>query len=161
MLWLVGMMASGKSTVGEAAAQLIGCPFVDMDRILEARWGPVSRQWEEDGEVVFRQREADLVHELARDEPQTIVSTGGGVVLSPKSVETMRASGKVVWLRANPATVRQRLSGGPYRPPLATRRVEDLDEERSDLYRASADVVIDTDELPVEEVVARVVASWK
>ncbi|MFZ0493282.1 MAG: shikimate kinase [Acidimicrobiia bacterium] len=161
MLWLVGMMASGKSTVGEAAAQDIGCAFVDMDLVLEARWGPLPRQWKEVGEDVFRQREADLVQELALGDRRMIVSTGGGVVLSQASVEAMRASGTVVWLRAVPATVRQRLSGGPHRPPLATRRVEDLDEERKDLYRDSADIIIDTDELPIEEVASKVVAVWK
>ena len=161
MLWLVGMIASGKSTVGNAAAHSIGCAFVDMDRVLEDRWGPIPRQWEEDGEVVFRQREAELVQQLAGDGRSKVVSTGGGVVLSQTSVDAMRASGTVVWLRATPETMRRRLSGGPQRPPLATRGVEELEEERRDLYRASADVIIDTDMLAVEEVVTEVVATWK
>jgi len=161
MLWLVGMMASGKSTVGEAAALRIGCSFVDMDRILETRWGAIPQQWARDGEATFRRREADLVRELAEGDSRRIVSTGGGVVLSPASVETMRASGTIVWLRATPATVRQRLSGGPNRPPLASQSVEDLDEARNDLYQASADLVVDTDDLAVETVVDKVVAAWR
>ena len=132
-----------------------------MDRILEDRWAPIARQWSEDGEAVFRRREAELVQQLADDGRSKIVSTGGGAVLSQTSVEAMRASGTVIWLRATPETMRQRLSGGPQRPPLATRAVEELEEERREIYRASADVIIDTDTLAVDQVVEEVVTTWK
>jgi shikimate kinase len=132
-----------------------------MDLLLESRWGPIPRQWAEEGETVFRRREADLLEELAAGGGAKVVSTGGGVVLSPTSVETMRTSGTVVWLRADPSTLRTRLTGGSERPPLAGRNLEALSEERKSLYESSADRVVDTDALTVTEVVEEVIAAWK
>jgi shikimate kinase len=161
MLWLVGMMGSGKSSVGAAVAARTECDFIDMDDLLEARWGPIWEQWRRDGESVFREREADLVAELATKQGERVVSTGGGAVLVPASVALMRASGTVVWLRAGLGTLRVRLADGPERPPAAGADVGRILEERTAAYRSSAHHTVDTDELDVSGVVEQVVSVWK
>lgn len=161
MLWLVGMMGSGKSTVGAAVAKRVGCGFVDMDRVLEARWGAISQQWEDGGEGGFRRREAELVLELAsKGDEKLVISTGGGAVLSSTSVALMQDSGMVVWLRARPETLRMRISEGSERPLLAERQIDQILDDRLQTYASSADLVIDTDDLDVRDVVERVVSAW-
>ncbi|UCG41119.1 MAG: shikimate kinase [Acidimicrobiia bacterium] len=162
MLWLVGLMGSGKSTIGPLAADLLGVAFVDTDALVETRTGQSISELFEAGEQSFRDVEAAVIEDVSAG-PAAVVATGGGAVLREANQQHMRASGVVVWLRATAETLAARVGQADGRPLLAGAPAERLatlvDQRRAD-YAAAADVVIDTDGRGVEEVLEEVVAAW-
>ncbi|HWJ97557.1 MAG TPA: shikimate kinase, partial [Acidimicrobiales bacterium] len=79
---LVGLMGSGKTTVGKKVAKLTGHRFVDADVEIEARTGRSVASWFEDGEAAFRGAEADLLEVLLASPEALVVGAGGGVVVT-------------------------------------------------------------------------------
>ena len=145
-IWLIGMMGSGKTTVGELAAAARGMPHRDMDRLIEEREGrSVAEIFAADGEDFFRKLEKETVARLAADPEDAVVSTGGGAVLDQSNREAMRRSGAVAWLDAPASVLAGRAQGG--RPLLEGRdpaaRLGELLAARRPLYEAAAHYVID------------------
>jgi shikimate kinase / 3-dehydroquinate synthase len=158
-IWLVGMMGAGKSAVGAALARRLGRPFVDADREIEAEAGcPVAEIFAAEGEAGFRARERRALGRLAGR--SAVVALGGGAMAQPGAPARLRASGRVVWLRARPETLEQRVGEGEGRPLLAglgaaarRARLAGLLAAREPDY-AAADLAIDTDGRAVEELAA-------
>ena len=147
-IFLVGLMGSGKTTVGRALARKLNKRFVDSDHEIEARTGAsISLIFEIEGEASFRQREADVIGELTQLD-DIVLGTGGGAVLNPESRAFLAARGTVIYLRASVHSILQRTSHDKSRPLLQTadprRRIEELSRQRDPLYAEIADVVIDT-----------------
>lgn len=145
-LWLIGMMGSGKSTAGDLAAARLGWPFYDTDELVEAdAQMSISEIFERFGEAEFRAREQKTVAQIAL-QPGGIVATGGGAVLDPVNVATMRADGIVVLLSVDPEILASRVADGGERPLLtngAGGAIHAIARERDEFYRAAADMVID------------------
>ncbi len=158
---LIGLSGSGKSAVGRALAGALGRPFYDTDLLLAARAGrPVPELLRSDA-VRFRALEEEIVVG-ACDAPAGVVATGGGVVLSPRNRDAIVRGNRVVWLRAVTATLADRLQQGEERPLLAgdvAARLTALLAERAALYAACATTIVDTDDLTIEQSVARVRAA--
>lgn len=155
-LWLIGMMGTGKSAVGRLLAERRGVCFYDLDEVIESATGKtIPELFDSRGERGFRAIEADTLREIAGVEPG-VVATGGGAVLREVNVETMRASGTTVLLRAAPAELTARLAGSADRPLLAVPdqflRIAELLEIRAQAYERAADVTVDTDGLDVERI---------
>ena len=164
-LWLIGMMGSGKSTVGKRIADASDREFVDVDSVVADRTGrPIAAIFEEQGEAAFRRLESAEIERLSRErgpgDAGRVIATGGGAVLDPADVEAMRRSGVVVWLDG-PADVLAGRIAGEHRPLLAGTDVESRLAEilvaRHNLYRRAAHFRIDAG-LPVDEI-ASVAAS--
>ncbi len=159
-LILIGMMGSGKSTVGRRLAAALGRPFVDADHELERRCGvPVTTIFELEGEAGFRRREAALIAELV--EPASLVlATGGGAVTDPVSRRLMHERGHVIFLEASAADLWLRLRRDRSRPMLATAdpkaRLQALLEVRDPLYRETAHQRVLTGRQPVARTVAEI-----
>ena len=159
-LILIGMMGSGKSTVGRRLAAVLGRRFVDADHELERRCGvPITTIFELEGEAGFRRREAALIAELV--EPDSLVlATGGGAVTDPESRRLMHECGHVIFLEASVADLWQRLRRDRSRPMLATAdpkaRLQSLLEARDPLYREVAHQRILTGRQPVARTVAEI-----
>jgi len=143
-IWLVGMMGSGKTTVGVLAAQILGLPFVDTDaRVMESTGRTVTELFAE-GESVFRSAEADVIAAAARDQP-AVVATGGGAILSNENVAIMKDSGTVVLLHVDAATIAERMSLSTDRPLLdSPDAVERILADRLSIYEHVSDHVIST-----------------
>lgn len=144
---LVGMMGSGKTTVGREFARRHGLRFIDCDHELEARTGvTVATIFEIEGEVGFRRREAQLMDELTL-ESGLVLATGGGVVLDPANRSLLARRGIVVYLNVAPKVLWERTRHDRNRPllqvPDPRERIEALFRERDPLYREIADIVID------------------
>ena len=157
------MMGSGKTTVGRAAADRLGWRFLDSDRQVEERAGrTVEEIWREEGEAGFRYLETEALADAldsAQDAP-AVVAAAGGVVLNPDNRALLKTHPPVVWLRARPETLAQRVGTGAGRPLLAgdpAGALVRLSEERRPYYEDVADTVIDVDDLSPAEVVDRVV----
>jgi len=141
-IFLIGMPASGKSTVGRHLARAAGLRFVDCDRELESRAGvSIPQIFEAEGEPAFRRRESQLLDELSRL-PGLVLATGGGVVLDPANREHLRERGFAIYLEASVDEILRRTRSDTSRPLLRTSdprvRIEALLAEREPLYRSIA-----------------------
>ena len=152
---LVGLMGSGKSTVGALVAQRSGRVFVDVDVVIAARMSKTVRElWEEGGEAAYRHLESEVVLEVLRDDTPAVLAAPGGVVLDPV-VRAALADCFVVWLRTSPSTLAGRVRPGDHRPLLGDDPAETfaaMAEMRSELYRQVATAIIDTDGLAPEAI---------
>jgi shikimate kinase len=147
-LYLVGMMGAGKTTVGRILARRLKLRFVDSDHEIEARCGvkvPVILEIE--GEAGFRCRETQAIAELTALSG-ILLATGGGVILAAENRKRLAGCGTVVYLRARPEDLYERVRHDRNRPLLAApdplARLRDLHEQRDPLYREIADLVIET-----------------
>ena len=146
---LIGLMASGKTTVGRGLAARLGCAFVDNDAALEARTGRTARAIAEaDGAGALHAREAEALL-AALDRPQrAVVAAAAGAVTEPAVVAAL-AHHDVVYLRADPAVLAERIAREPddgHRPFVAGDALGVLREqfaERDRPYREIASVVVD------------------
>jgi len=154
-LLLVGMMGAGKTTVGRLVAESLGRPYRDSDAMVEEATGHSVRElFATKGEATFRAAESDALH-AAVEPPPAVISVAGGAVLDPANRALLARSGTVVWLRAEPATLAERVGEGAGRPLLAPdppRVLADLDAVRRPLYAEVADAVVDVDELEPAQV---------
>ena len=162
-IFLVGMMGSGKTTLGRVLAHRMGLEFVDTDRILVERTGvPVATLFELEGEDSFRRRESELLDELARGDGR-VIATGGGAVLAPRNREVMRARGTVIYLCARLESLWQRTRHDTSRPLLATSdprgTLRQLLEKRDPLYREAAHMIFDTGSQSVMTLAGRVASA--
>jgi shikimate kinase len=162
-LVLVGMMGSGKTTVGRRVAAALGRRLRDSDEEVEARTGRTVREiFETDGEPAFRVEEARALVEALADPEPAVVAAAGGVVLDPGNRARLREAGTVVWLDGPPEDLARRVSTDDHRPLLgddpltALRR---LDAERRPVYAEVADHVVPVGaDRSVDDVVAEVLA---
>lgn len=165
MLWLVGMMGSGKSTVGAKVASRLGLDFVDTDQLVAAvTESTIPELWSSRGEESFRHLETQMIASAAAGEPM-VVATGGGVVLERSNIEAMRRSGLVVWLKASPEVLAKRIGHDSTRPLLASSHdpvaaLRALLAQREDRYGQAAHAVVDTDDRGVDEIVESVLGLW-
>jgi shikimate kinase len=146
---LVGLMGSGKTTVGRRAAKLLDRAFVDADESFIPRYGrTVAEVVAAEGEAGFRDKESELLGELLAVESPLVVATGGGVVVREANRALLRGPDVfVVYLHADPAFLASRTRAKADRfllageDPVAVLRR--LDAERDALYREVADEVLE------------------
>jgi len=156
-LFLVGFMATGKSTVGRLVARAGGRRFVDLDDVIAAREGASAAALVARDEPAFRVAEAaalDAMIAEAADDPAVVIATGGGAAAYGTNVDRMRAAGTVVALTAGLDAVRARAAtSGPR--PLLDADAEALLRRREPAYRR-AHAAVATDDASPDEVAARV-----
>lgn len=145
---LVGLMGSGKTTVGKKVARLLGRRFLDGDVELEARTGRSVAAWfDREGEEGFRAAEARLLTDLLAEPDPLVIGTGGGVVVT--EVNRQRLSGDdtvAVYLHAEPAFLASRARAKPHRPLLTGDPADVLAEmyaRRDAWYREVAAAVVE------------------
>jgi shikimate kinase len=143
-LVLVGLMGTGKTTVGRILAATLGRPFVDTDALIEAAAGQsIPEIFTREGEFGFRTLERQVIAAVA-GLPDQVIATGGGAVLAPENREALRRSGTVIWLDASVEELFRRAQedGLANRPLLAgqdgVQRLQQLAESRGEAYRAAA-----------------------
>jgi shikimate kinase len=152
-LLLVGMMGSGKSSVGAALSTKLGWPYLDNDVLLERTAGASARALlDNQGEVALRQAESQVLTLLLGMPGPVIGSVAAGVVLDEKDrLRLVQSPAHVVWLRASPQALVRRVNGSD-RPwlgddPAAVLRR--LGAERNGFFAEVADQVVDVDVIPV------------
>lgn len=164
MVYLIGLRASGKTTVGRDLAQALGWEFMDADLELESAQGlTIAEIVAQLGWNFFRRQESIVLDELHG--PCLIIATGGGAILAEQNRTLMRSRGLCVYLRADPATLALRLQGEPLamrRPPLTSAlthqaELEELLQQRQALYEETAHVVLDA-ALPVRDLTLAIMA---
>jgi shikimate kinase len=118
IIFLVGFMGSGKSTVGQRLAGRLGYSFVDMDARLEGEHGmTINEIFEKLGEKAFREMESNLLKEMFTLQ-DTVISTGGGLPCTGNNMDLINREGVSIYLRMDTEALLNRLSRGKSRRPL-------------------------------------------
>lgn len=157
---LVGLMGAGKSSLGRQLGALFNVPFVDADAEIEAAAGcTIAEIFEIHGEAAFRDGERRVIARLLAG-PTRVLATGGGAFIDPETRRRIERSAISVWLKADLDTLVRRTSRRGQRPLLAQgdprQILARLIAEREPVY-AKADIIVESDDRPVEETVVRVV----
>jgi shikimate kinase len=164
---LIGYRGTGKTTVADQLAIRLGWDWVDSDHVIELRAGQsITTIFAERGQDAFRELEAEVVAELCARR-RAVIAVGGGAVMREANQVALRQCQQVVWLKASPQTIEQRLAGDPTtadrRPNLTNsggrQEIERLLAERTPIYQACATLEVDTEgKAPAEIAEAIVVA---
>jgi shikimate dehydrogenase len=160
---LEGFMGSGKTTVSEILADKLELELLDTDAaIVEAEGRSINEIFDAEGEESFRDMETGLLETAVSEHfREMVVSLGGGLPLRAQNRELLKELGKVVYLRTSPETVYERVRFDDSRPllkcddPLA--KIKELQDSRSELYEAAADIVIDTDNLSPAKIADKII----
>ncbi len=163
---LIGFMGSGKSTTGISLSYKLQRTLADTDKMIERQEGrSISEIFAEEGEACFREKETELLEKLKSGSGGQIFSVGGGTPLREENRRLLKELGTVIYLEVSPETVWTRLKGDTTRPLLQgddpMRKIRTLLEEREELYRDAADIIIPVDGKKPAQVVDEIVKKLK
>ena len=157
---LIGMMGSGKSTVGRALSARTGWPYVDNDELLLQIAGASPKEiLAQRGEAELRASESAALMLGLRTPAPCIIGAAAGTILDEANRDAMRRSGRLVWLRANPETLAARSIGAPHRAWLdegGQEWIHQTAELRDPLYASVAEVTLDVEGRSAEELAAEI-----
>jgi shikimate kinase len=168
-LFLIGYRCTGKSSVGNLLAAALSRMFVDTDSLVASQKGMsireivTSRGWK-----VFRRFEHTVLNQVCTADQQ-VVATGGGIVLDADNVNLMKGSGRIIWLRASPETIKARMvkdeDSVAVRPALtSTDSISEIEEtlaKRIPLYKNAMDFLVDTDHREIDEICGVIMKNLK
>jgi shikimate kinase len=151
LIVLVGMMASGKTSVGKLLAQRLGIPFVDADHEIETAANmTIPEIFTRHGEADFRSGERRVIARLLRDGPR-VLATGGGAFMNEDTRRAIAQRGIAIWLKADAETLYRRARRRSNRPLLQTddpeATIRRLIEIRYPIY-AEAKITIQSEDGP-------------
>ncbi|TWT80063.1 Shikimate kinase 2 [Planctomycetes bacterium CA13] len=158
---LVGYRGTGKSAVAKLLGNALGLEVVSLDEELVKKAGKVIPEVvEERGWPGFRDLEEEIVRTFAARDG-LVIDCGGGVIERENNFACLRAAGPVVWLKASPEKIVERIGGDNQRPSLTgtksfTDEVVEVLERRTPLYERISHHGVDTDSMSVEQVAARI-----
>ena len=160
---LVGMMGSGKSSVGRRLATRLGLPFVDADTEIEtAAHMTIPEIFAQRGEAEFREGERRVISRVLTTRAPLVLATGGGAFMNAETRERVKELGISVWLKAEPDVLMRRVRKRSNRPLLQTADPEGtlrrMLAEREPVY-ALADITILSSDEPHEVVVGETIAA--
>ncbi|WP_336810328.1 shikimate kinase [Bosea sp. MMO-172] len=160
---LVGMMGSGKSSVGRRLAGRLGLPFVDADTEIEtAAHMTIPEIFAQRGEAEFREGERRVISRVLTTRAPLVLATGGGAFMNVETRERVKELGISVWLKAEPDVLMRRVRKRSNRPLLQTADPEAtlrrMLSEREPVY-ALADITILSSDEPHEVVVGETIAA--
>ena len=163
-LALCGFMGTGKTSVGRLVAQQLHFDFLDTDAVLEARAGKtITEVFATEGEPAFRELEKKVVHELEARR-RTVISTGGGLVVNPENMESLKRHALVVCLWASPETIWSRVKNQDHRPLLRDseplEKIRSLLAQRAPFYK-QADVLLNTELRSTRDVAQQVLHHFR
>lgn len=161
---LVGFMGTGKSTVGHLVAGMLRFDFVDTDELIERKAGRrITEIFTSEGEARFREYEKEVVQQL-KAYTRTVISTGGGLVVNPENLASIKTHALVVCLWASAETILNRVGHQSHRPllqgPDPLKKIEELLAQRGPIYK-QADVLLSSQLRSPREVAQHVVHEFR
>ena len=163
IFYLIGMMGSGKSSVGKLLANKLQFSIIDIDKEIEKNEKlSIKEIFEEKGENYFREIESKY---LLRKRNSAVVSCGGGIILNKKNREFLKTSGYTIYLKSSIPTLEKRLLNENGRPLLSNDNLKEtlvnIYSKRKTLYTSSANTTIITDRRSVKEVCELIIKKLK
>lgn len=144
-IYLTGFMKSGKTTIGKELAIRLIYDFIDLDEYIEMITGmTISNIFNTLGESGFREIESTVLKEISM-RTKTIISLGGGTILDPTNVETIKSSGYNIWIFNYLREIMERTDN--MKRPLLNQNVAELYESRIDAYFQSSDMIVHNNQL--------------
>jgi shikimate kinase len=155
-LVLIGPPAAGKTRLGKRVARLLGASFVDTDRRIVAKHGPIAQIFSERGEHHYRVIErAEVAHALTE---RAVVALGGGAIIDPRTQADL-AMQRVALITVSPDAVASRILGGG-RPLInGVENWSELVASRREIYERLATRTWDTSHRPIDQI-ADEIAAW-
>jgi shikimate kinase len=144
-------------------AKKLNKKLIELDSLIELKAGKsITRIFQEDGEIAFRQLEIEAAKEVAAGKNQ-VIACGGGIVLNKINIDRLNEKAVVVYLMASPEVIQERVStNGVVRPLLKKSNkataIKELIAFRQPFYERAADIKIDTSKLDIEAVVEQIIA---
>jgi shikimate kinase len=163
-IYLVGFMGTGKTTVGQIVAGILGKEFIETDSAIEQREGKkIAQIFEEKGQAHFRTLETKLLKEIVL-KADCIVSCGGGLICNYDNIKSMRESGTIICFRAPAQVIYERIKHYTHRPLLNVKEplaeIQKLLIER-EIFYSHAHFFIDTEDVTPAHVAQAVIAIIK
>ncbi|MBT6650656.1 MAG: shikimate kinase [Flavobacteriales bacterium] len=161
MLYLIGFMGVGKTTIGKQIAAFNKVVFIDTDSQIEKETSKSIKEiFETDGEIAFRKLETDTIRSINR---KAIIACGGGLPAHNNNIEYLKHKGTVIYLKASTETLIKRLEKNKNKRPLISKLTNDkllefirkILKEREETYK-QADYTIETDNKTVKEVLREI-----
>ena len=154
IIYFVGMMGSGKSTVSKIFAEKTNYPFIDLDILIQEKAKKsIQEIFEGDGGKLFRKLESETLEALSGED--AVIACGGGIVLKESNLEQLK-SGTVVYLKASIPKLIHRLEKVNNRPLIKGKNIEDellsILDERGRLYTEAANIIIDVNDKTPEQI---------
>jgi len=162
---LIGFMATGKSTVGKALKEYLGKDhkFIETDQlIVEMAGKSIQNIFSEDGEEKFREYEIEACKKAANFK-KAVISCGGGIVLNKTNIENLKKTCYIVLLTTNPKEIYNRVmkDGKETRPLIdkedPMKEIESASKQREPYYNISAEIVIDTTDKTIHEIIEEII----
>lgn len=153
---LIGMMGSGKTTIGRVCSKRLSLRFIDTDYMVENRLKmDIPTIFRLKGEAFFRKNETEALKSLLT-ESGSIISTGGGVVTLEENIEILRGLGYIIYLRGTTQHIYRNLSNSKRVRPLLQvenpmERIREILVDREEKYKKAANFIVDIDEKNIEE----------
>lgn len=148
---LIGPMGSGKSSIGKKLSKMMKFNFVDTDSLIEDSTGvDIPTIFEHEGEEGFRERERNILQEIS-EYKETVIGTGGGIIISEKNRTTIKNMGFVVYLTASVRELVYRTEHDKNRPLInnndddAENKIKKILKDRKEYYEKTSNMIISTD----------------
>lgn len=163
-IFLIGYRCTGKTCIGKFLARALGWSFLDADLELVDKHGmTISEIVSKEGWSSFREKEKAILKRLSVLDKH-VIATGGGVILDIENVEQMKKSGTIVWLKATPETIKERIlqdqNTEELRPSLTSKGlVEEIEEtllDRKPLYESAMDFSVNTDDGRIDNICGKI-----
>ena len=166
IITLAGCMGSGKSTVGRALADLLGCRFIDLDEAIVQKTGKsIPDIFSAEGEEGFRRIEWKTLKAVLPESGTAVLALGGGTLTIPAAAALVREKTCCIYLRASVETLAERLSSEAEGRPLLQgtdlrERIAALLDARAETYEKTAHAMMDTDGMDPEDIAEELILSY-
>ncbi len=162
-LFLIGLMAAGKTTIGKQLAQVLGLAFHDSDQeIVQKTGASINTIFAVEGEAGFRDREEAVIDSLSQQH-SIVLATGGGAILRDNNRRYLQERGTVIYLHTSIDTILARTQFDKTRPLLQVdnprAKLEPLYQARDPLYRSIADIIVSTEHGQVNDIIQEITAA--
>tara|TARA_B100000029_G_scaffold454657_1_gene481323 strand:- start:506 stop:1039 length:534 start_codon:yes stop_codon:yes gene_type:complete len=164
-IFLIGPMATGKTTIGKKLAKKTSKKFYDSDAEIKKITGAdISLIFEIEGDAGFRKRETKIISQLVTHS-NIVLSTGGGAVLAEKNRNMLTKNGVVIYLKSSAKKIFDRTNGDKSRPLLqgnnSLSKIKEILKEREHLYESLANEVISTESFITEKIIQEILKKIK
>ena len=126
--FLIGMMGSGKTSLGKSLANDIDCNFIDLDGEIEKAAGiKINNIFDKYGEKYFRKLEMETSRKVIKNSENNVIATGGGFPINENNFKWMENIGTIIWLKASAETIFKRIRSSKDRPLLTNPSIQSIE----------------------------------